>query len=320
MTHPKAMTYFAAALLLPLLLAGCNDNNAPAAVPSTPGWEIRYSTAVTLNAPVSGHEFSFNFPLSPGSVHYITKPVTLAASGAARATFTITTTGDPVFDYHTAADNSCDAPAAVRLFLQQQGDDLSGAGPYEFYRWWSTAGTVLKDGSFTVTVVLNPALWRSVLGKTGDAKPSGSIALNRASKNRCQRRSISVYGCGCIRPRMWGSRSRAASCFLRSCSASHCAITGGGRARRDGTASSALSARARSSCCWISVWAFDGSEGGGAGEIVTCSGVLASSSGSGSWVRLAECFLRPITSQRAGDVEACADLGEAGAGDAVLGP
>jgi hypothetical protein len=81
-----------------------------------PGWEIRYSTAVKLNVPMSGQEFSFNFPRSPGSVHYITKPVTLAASGAARASFTITTTGDPKFDYRTGADNTCDAPAAVRLF------------------------------------------------------------------------------------------------------------------------------------------------------------------------------------------------------------
>ena len=176
MTHPKAMTPLTAALLLLLLLAGCNDNNTPAAVPAMQGWEIRYSTAVKLNAPVSGQEFSFNFPRSPGSVHYITKPVTPAASGAARAAFTITTTGDPVFDYRTAADNSCDAPAAVRLFLQQQGDDLSGAGPYEFYRWWSTAGTVLQDGSFTLDVALNPALWRSVLGKTGDANPRAFAA------------------------------------------------------------------------------------------------------------------------------------------------
>jgi len=69
MTHPKAMTPFTVALLLLLLLAGCNDTNPPAAVPSMQRWEIRYSTAVTLNAPVSGQEFSFNFPRSPGSVH-----------------------------------------------------------------------------------------------------------------------------------------------------------------------------------------------------------------------------------------------------------
>jgi hypothetical protein len=132
-------------------------------------WDIRYSSGVRLHAPA--REFSFDFPRAPGSVHYITKPATIAAKGAVQASFSITTRGDAVFDYHTAANNTCNAPAAVRLLLQRKADNLSGAGPYAFYRWWSIAGTVLRAGSFTLTVPLKPALWSSVFGKTGDANP-----------------------------------------------------------------------------------------------------------------------------------------------------
>jgi hypothetical protein len=152
-----------------LLLAACNAAAAQ-------GWEIRYSTGVSLTAHVEGQEFSFDFPRSPGSVNYVTKPETLAAGVAASATFTITTAGDPVFDYHTAANNTCDSPATVRLFLQRQGDNLSGAGQYEFYRWWANAGTVLKEGTFTVSVPLQPSLWTSVFGKKGDANPRAFAA------------------------------------------------------------------------------------------------------------------------------------------------
>ncbi len=48
---------------------------------------------------------------------------------------------------------------------------MTGVGRYEFYRWWANAGTVLKDGSFTASVPLQPVLRTSVFGRMGDADP-----------------------------------------------------------------------------------------------------------------------------------------------------
>lgn len=60
--------------------------------------------------------------------------------------------------------------AKVRLFLQQRGDDWSGSGKYEFYRWYSGPADLNDSG---LTVPLQPGSWSSVLGKNGDQNPAG---------------------------------------------------------------------------------------------------------------------------------------------------
>jgi hypothetical protein len=122
--------YWRLSVAAPLALAAFNAATAQ-------GWEIRYSHDVSLKASVAGQEFAFDFPQVPGSVHYITKPITLASKAAVRATFTITTVGAPQFDYRTAPDNTCDRPASGAPIPQQRRDDpMTGQGQYEFYRWW----------------------------------------------------------------------------------------------------------------------------------------------------------------------------------------
>ncbi|MEI9804789.1 MAG: hypothetical protein WDN48_10480 [Pseudolabrys sp.] len=161
-------------IVLPLLLV-CAWSDAKTPTLAAEAWEIQYSTGVKLNAPAPGQEFSFNFPRTPGSVRYVTRPATRPAGGAIHAAFTIAANG-AAFDFRTAPDNTCTAPAAVRLFLQRNGDDMSGAGPYEHYRWWSIASTVLKNGSFAMDVALKPSAWTSVFGKSGDASPAAFAA------------------------------------------------------------------------------------------------------------------------------------------------
>ena len=59
---------------------------------------------------------------------------------------------------------------AFRLYFQRKGDDLSGQGEYEYYRWWSkTAAYVLAPGNAVLTGDLTqPSQWISVYGKPGD--------------------------------------------------------------------------------------------------------------------------------------------------------
>jgi hypothetical protein len=144
---------------------------------SPSAWRVQYFSGA---APVIGpaaQGWQFAFPTQPNHVDYVTAPVAMNIAGKSIAATYNITGSNPLFDYHTANDNKC-GPAApgggtIRLFFQQAGDDLSGAGQYEFYRWWSTADNVLKVGPGTISVALNPSLWTSVFGKNGTAAGAG---------------------------------------------------------------------------------------------------------------------------------------------------
>jgi hypothetical protein len=56
----------------------------------------------------------------------------------------------------------------MRLFLHRRGDDWSGDGAREFYRWWSVSNVVLAAGNHELTAPLVPDQWSSVFGKHGD--------------------------------------------------------------------------------------------------------------------------------------------------------
>jgi hypothetical protein len=60
-------------------------------------------------------------------------------------------------------------PCACKIYLQRTGDDLSGQGEYEFYRWFSNEVAYrLAAGSAHLTVALTPGQSTSVFGKRGD--------------------------------------------------------------------------------------------------------------------------------------------------------
>ena len=43
----------------------------------------------------------------------------------------------PVFDSSPRAGIRAAVPATMQIYFQQAGDDFSGAGPKQYYRWWS---------------------------------------------------------------------------------------------------------------------------------------------------------------------------------------
>jgi hypothetical protein len=148
-------------------------------------WNILYSPSMPAHPnPVDGGWY-FDFPACSGtnacSVNYVTVPVDLVASTHVKAVFRIATTGAPAFHYRLEAGNTCDYPAHVRYILQRRGDDLTAKS--EFYRWFSSSGFKLEEGSAELIVPLEPNLWVSVLGKRGDANDNARTGFQQALQN-----------------------------------------------------------------------------------------------------------------------------------------
>lgn len=116
-----------------------------------------------------GWQFIFPDAKSVGYLTTTERPT--SASESMTAVIAVATTGSPLFEYRTEPENTCDTPATVRLFFQRRGDDLSGVGAFEFYRWWSTSAAYrLGPGLVTLVGDLRDASqWTSVLGRNGAA-------------------------------------------------------------------------------------------------------------------------------------------------------
>ena len=104
--------------------------------------------------------------------------INIQPGGLLQLVVKITTTGAPVFGYHSETGNTCGVPASARFYISQgTGNDLE--------RWWSnqvaltlqnTATPVIPysqssgvfnntDGTVTMIVLFDPALWSSVYGE-----------------------------------------------------------------------------------------------------------------------------------------------------------
>ena len=122
---------------------------------------------------------NFDFPSAPGSVHYVTAAGNMAAAKSVSASFEVTTTGTPTFEYALDANNTRINPAHVRFLLQERGDDLSGAGDKQYYRWWSIdAAYELAPGSATLTAQISDlSQWLSVFGERAEASAAANGLL-----------------------------------------------------------------------------------------------------------------------------------------------
>ena len=172
-------------LLTVLFLAGCNNvtnavQNIPNPfTPSAPTWTVE------SGLPTNGN--TVTFPNSgPPFLNYLTKKVNGIQTSALSINYTITTTGNPVFDYRTNTNNTCGNgyPGTVRLFLQRKGDNFSGSDVYQQYRYWSVSGFAeLKPGTNTITATLDPSNWTDVYGKKGSDFPDRFQAAIQNAEN-----------------------------------------------------------------------------------------------------------------------------------------
>jgi hypothetical protein len=190
-----------------LTILGC-DGAKPRSDPtllSAETWDIQYSPGMPLHPIPADGGWYFDFPparcgkANICSVHYVSTPLKMSAAtnGHVTATFQITSTGLPIFNYQLSPDNTCDHPAHVRLYLQRTGDDLSGRGEYEFYRWFSnTVAYRLAAGNAQLTAALRPSEWTSVFGKKGDYDDAASMRFVEVLRNLG--RVGFVFGGGCF--------------------------------------------------------------------------------------------------------------------------
>jgi len=141
----------------------------PPAVPVYNGWSITQASAGLTQPLPTG---SFNFPLAANAsvehISYVEIPHTPINVGG---TFTLTYTVngvDPVFNCDSPG-NLIGAPATIRLFLHQAGDDLSGVGAYQYYRQFSNTAIPLSLGTYTISVPLTTDQWTAVYPPNTDA-------------------------------------------------------------------------------------------------------------------------------------------------------
>jgi hypothetical protein len=171
---------------------------------SAEAWNIQYSPGMPAHPTAVAGGWYFDLPApSCGradvcSVHYVSTPVQMSVTtrGHVNSAFQISSSGTPIFHYRLKADNTCDYPAHARLYLQRKGDDLSGRGEYEFYRWFSNdVAYELAAGSAKLTAALTPDQWTSVFGKKGDYHPTATIGFVQALQNLAN--VGFVFGGGC---------------------------------------------------------------------------------------------------------------------------
>lgn len=149
-------------------LASCGSDNKEAPTPSLTGWTIgpiingqNYSKGSDIDPmPTST---GYVFPLGPDThVHYVTRPVyTLAGAHAITLTYRLDLPeGAAVVP---SSNPIVGVPALITLYFQRAGDDWSGAGPFETYRWWATFATqTLQPGEHTITASMD-GNWSAVM-------------------------------------------------------------------------------------------------------------------------------------------------------------
>lgn len=180
-----------ALILSALLLASCDSSSsdAPSAT-SNPAaaWEIgpiidgkNYSEGVPLHPAVVADGFAIPIPQLPGSVHYVTAQLgPLDGKRLIRLRYRID--ADPSVELH--AKSILGSTPAIAVYFQRRGDDWSGLGKYETYRWYAAfvAHEPIRDGQQEIVAPLDGA-WSAVMGSTAKDHPADFEAA-KANANR----------------------------------------------------------------------------------------------------------------------------------------
>jgi hypothetical protein len=140
-----------------LLLTGAQPNIPPVGVGEWADFGTAAGSGFTgrLSNP-------FTFPVK-SSVNYVYTKLAAKPAVGQIVTLNFSIDGNAVYG---AADTNEACPCHVGLLVWRAGDDLSGAGAYASYRFFSHQTVPLQPGQQMLSVKLDPALWINVWGQT----------------------------------------------------------------------------------------------------------------------------------------------------------
>ncbi len=158
------MNWFALALAL-LCLSACDDSDSPPvreAVRDT-GWSVGAPKA----KPITGDSFAIP---QTGSVNYITRKASL--TGKSRITLRYRV--DTADGVKIVPKSDPALPSMITLYFQRKGDDWSGRGKFEAYRWFATFATQMPitAGEHEMVAQLD-ANWTAIETSSRESNPSG---------------------------------------------------------------------------------------------------------------------------------------------------
>lgn len=138
--------------------------------PSAGTWAIQFSHNMPAEMTrASDGTYFFDFPDQNG-VHYVVENAPPLAIGRV-ITLKCSITGNGTIVPTEYPEHG----PLVRLFMQRAGDDMSGTGQYQQYRYWSVDSFVPAIGDFELSVPLNADRWVDVGTKPGTEFQSGFI-------------------------------------------------------------------------------------------------------------------------------------------------
>jgi hypothetical protein len=117
-----------------------------------------------------GKAWHIDLPRAPGSVHYVTfRHGSLAGKGRIVMRYRIEAA--PGVRILPVTDPAL--PSMITLYFQRAGDDWSGRGPMEAYRWYATFASDLPiaPGEHVLTAPLN-ANWTAVQTSSARSQPA----------------------------------------------------------------------------------------------------------------------------------------------------
>jgi hypothetical protein len=155
---------------------------ANAALPIAGAWEIgpvisgrNYSVNTPpAPAPLRGGGMAISVPRAPGSVHYVTMP-SGSLSRARRIVLRYRVELAPGVSIRPIT--APQLPSIITLYFQRGGDDWSGRGRFETYRWYATfaSQSPIVAGEHTLIAPL-AGNWTAVQSSSARSNPGGFAA------------------------------------------------------------------------------------------------------------------------------------------------